>query len=103
MAKVVAERILGPLLDQSYRVITNDEQVNEYVWGTCAYWAKRYRLTHQQTVLESIFEQERTADLFVMEEGEKRWIYPETHARKAVLKLQKKLEREALQVRLKIN
>lgn len=104
MAKVVSvQKILGPLFDGSYRTITADPQVNEYVWGTCEYWAKKLKLTDRLEELRTAFEGEKAPDISVQEEGKKRQIYHEAIARKVAQALQGKLKQEAQRARFKLN
>lgn len=103
MADKKTYSLIGPLVDGSYRLNAADPLVKELVWGTYRYWVKKFKLEKSLEGFKTVLEEQTTPDVSTEEEGVMQQLYPEAVAENARSILQRTREREAEQVRLKLN
>lgn len=93
--------LIGPLVDDSYRVVSLDAGMNEIVWGTCEYWARKLRLSSEQRLLQDVFDRTETPQLFTADKREQ--LYPRQIAERAAAQVRRNLERVSSEARHRIN
>ncbi len=97
--------LIGPLVDDSYRVWGSDPKLSEIVWGTCAYWAKKFRLEHERQLLQAALDLAETPQVFTSKTGtdEPEQLYPRQVAERIVKTVREGLRRDAEEAKRAIN